>query len=78
MHPLQISTTPGTHSSGSSPALVQRNLVRRALYLDEVERFALQLDNVAQDGAGFGQFILVAGDEVESRWSRDRHRATGV
>lgn len=55
-----------THDISSTSAFIRRYVLESALYLDQIEGLALQLDaSVSQDGFDLGQLILVARDEIE-------------
>jgi hypothetical protein len=57
---------PKTYRLSSSPRLVRRNLLNRALDLNKVDGLRLQLDGrLGQNGLHLGQLVFVAGDEVE-------------
>lgn len=60
-----------TYSSGSPPAFVLGNLLDGALDFDQVEGTTSQGNNVPKNGLDFGQFVRVAGDEVEFGGSHD-------
>lgn len=49
----------------SSTAFIFRNLLYRPLNLDEINRAALQVNRIAQDGLDLSKLVLVASDEVE-------------
>lgn len=55
-----------TYRLGGRLGLVLGNLLNRALDLEQIDRLTLQPDGRGgQDGLHFGQFVLVARDEVE-------------
>jgi len=48
-----------THSIGSSPTLIQRNLLNRALDLHQIDCLTLQIYHIAQNRLGLGKLVLV-------------------
>ena len=66
-----------TYSDGGAPTFVEGDFLDGALDLDEVEGFTADVDGGAEDGFYFGEFVLVAGDEVEGL-GRHLCRACGL
>lgn len=54
-----------TYYCSSSTTFVSRDVFDGPLYFGNIETLAPQWDNVTEYGLDFGEFVLVAGDEVE-------------
>jgi hypothetical protein len=70
--PTTTSQCNGTYSFSSSSRFVSGDFLDCALDLDQVDVLVPQLDYALEDGLDFGEFVLVACDEVELSWER-RH-----
>ena len=54
-----------THSLSSSPTLVRRNFLDRALNLHQIQCLTLQIHRIAQDGLALYELVLVSSYEMK-------------
>ena len=59
------SKTKATYHLSSPSTLLLRDLFNRALDLGDVDGLVVYFDDIAEDSAYFGEFVFVAGYEVE-------------